>query len=209
MRLRISSIEATELTVVVLAVLASSDIVAKHLHVPIQSGTDTILKAMNRKYNLAEFEANIERIRMALPGVSITTDIIVGFPGETAEMFAESLETVKRIGFSEMHVFPYSIRNGTKAAAMSDQVPEMMKTIRVGETIVVNEELGDRYASKFEGETLEVIVERIKDGYATGHASNYLNIKFPIDMDFDEHVVKVKVTKAGYPLCEGEVVDNK
>ena len=205
-RLRISSIEATELTDEVLAVLASSDKVAKHLHVPIQSGSDAILKAMNRKYNLAEFEANIERIRAALPGVSITTDIIVGFPGETAEMFAESLEAVKRIGFSEMHVFPYSVRSGTKAARMSGQVSEIVKTLRVSEMIAINEELGRKYVSMFARFVLEVIVEKVKDGYAIGHASNYLNIKFPVDADFDKRVVSVKITKAGYPLCEGEIV---
>jgi len=206
MRIRISSIEATELTDDVLAVLATSDKIAKHLHIPIQSGSNRILKAMNRKYNLAEFEANIERIRIALPDVSITTDIIVGFPGETAEMFNESLETVKRIGFSEMHVFPYSIRNGTKAAAMPDQIPEMMKTMRVSKMIAENEKLAEKYASRFNGQILEVIVEKVTDEYATGHASNYLNIKFPVGEKFNQSIVKVKITKAGYPICEGEIV---
>jgi len=206
MRLRISSIEATELTEDVLAVLASSDRVAKHLHIPIQSGSNTILKAMNRKYELAAFETQIGRIRERLPGVSITTDLIVGFPGETDEMFTESLETVKRIGFSDMHVFPYSPRNGTKAAARSDQIPEMTKTMRVGKMMAVNETLGKKYALLFEQSPLDVIVERIKDGYATGHTSNYLHIKFPVEADFNENVVCVKVTKAGYPLCEGEVL---
>lgn len=209
MRLRISSIEATELTDDVLAVLASAGNVAKHLHVPIQSGSDQILKAMNRKYNLAHYEANIERIRAALPDVSITTDIIVGFPGETNEMFAESLETVKRIGFSEMHVFPYSVRNGTKAAAMSDQIPEIIKTMRVSEMIALNETLGSDYASKFAGETFEVIVERTKEGYATGHTSNYLNVKFKVPENFKASVVDVKIVKAGYPMCQGEIVGIK
>ena len=202
-RLRISSIEATELTEDVLAVLASSAKFAKHLHIPIQSGSNTILKAMNRKYNLAAFEANIKRIRATLPDVSITTDIIVGFPGETAEMFAKSIETVKKIGFSDMHVFPYSPRNGTKAAKMPDQISEIMKTMRVSEMIATGEELSKKYASLFNQCTLDVIVERTKDGYATGHASNYLNIKFPVDEDFDENIVKVKITKPGYPMCEG------
>ena len=206
LRLRISSIEATELTPDVLKVLASSSKIAHHLHIPIQSGSDVILKAMNRKYNLAEFEANIERIRTALPGVSITTDIIVGFPGETAENFAESLATVNRIGFSELHVFPYSVRSGTKAAGMSGQVPEMVKTMRVSEMIAVNEALGRGYADEFEGQVLDVIVERVKDGFATGHASHYLKIKFPVEAEFDKHVVKVKVMKAGYPLCVGRQV---
>lgn len=205
-RLRISSIEATELTDDVLAVLASSNVVTNHLHVPIQSGSNWVLKAMNRKYDLAKFEDNIKRIRTILPDVSITTDIIVGFPGETAEMFTESLETVKRIGFSELHVFPYSVRSGTKAAAMANQIPEIIKTMRVSEMIALNETLGNGYASKFNGQIFEVIVEGVKAGYATGHTSNYLNVKFKVPEDFEASIVDVKIVKAGYPMCQGEIV---
>jgi len=206
LRLRISSIEATELTDKVLDVLKSSDKVAKHLHIPIQSGSDAILKAMNRKYDVAEFEANMARIRKALPGISITTDLIVGFPGETDALFDESLETVKRIGFSELHVFPYSARSGTKAATMQNQVPEIKKTLRVGQMIEVNKTLAKEYATKFENQTLDVIVEGVKDGYATGHASNYLKLKFPVEANFNGSFVKAKVRKAGYPESEGELV---
>ena len=206
LRLRISSIELSEITDDVLAVLASSSKIANHLHIPLQSGSDVILKAMNRKYNIAEFEANIERIRKALPDVSITTDIIVGFPAETEEMFAQSLEAVKRIGFSELHVFPYSVRGGTLAAKMSNQVSENVKNRRVSEMLTVNEQLGKLYAPQFAGHILEVIVEKIKDGYAMGHASNYLNIKFPVTADFSENIVKIKLTKTDYPICEGMIV---
>ena len=205
-RLRISSIEMAEITADVLAVLSTSSKIAHHLHIPIQSGSDVILKAMNRKYNIAEFEANIARIRKALPDVSITTDIIVGFPGETEEMFVESLETIKRIGLSELHVFPYSVRGGTKAAKMSDQVPEIIKTMRVSEMLAVNEQLGKVYASQFVGVVFDVIVEKVKDGYGFGHASNYLHIKFKVAADFGESVVSVKLTKVDYPMCEGEIV---
>jgi len=202
-RLRISSIEITELTDAVLAILASSDKIANHLHIPLQSGSDVILKAMNRKYSIVEFEANIERIRKVMPAVSITTDMIVGFPGETDEMFGASLEAVKRLGFSELHVFPYSVRSGTLAAKMSDQIPETMKTMRVNEMIIVNEQLGKDFASRFEGDVLNVIVEKIRDGHGFGHASNYLHIKFPVEADFVGSIVRVKVIKADYPMCEG------
>lgn len=205
-RLRISSIEATQLTAEVLAVLASSDKIAHHLHIPIQSGTDEILKAMNRKYNLVEFEANIRRIRQALPGVSITTDIIVGFPGETDEHFAKSLETVKRIKFTELHVFPYSVRNGTVAAKMSNQIPEITKTMRVAAMITLGEQLAQQFAKNHENKVLDVIVERTGNGFAIGHASNYLKVKFPIPTDFSDNLVQVKITKAGYPACFGEIV---
>lgn len=205
-RIRISSIEATQLTNELLEVLASSDKIAYHLHIPIQSGSNEILTAMKRKYQLDEFEENIKRIRKIMPNVSITTDIIVGFPGETEELFAESLATVKRIEFSELHVFPYSVRTGTVAARMDNHIPEITKTMRVSQMITVGEELSRTYAKSHEGQTLEVIVEQIKDGYATGHASNYLKIKFPVGPNFDDTIANVKIIHAGYPICSGELV---
>ena len=205
-RLRISSIEATELTDEVLSVLKKSDKVANHLHIPIQSGSNAILEKMNRKYTLHEFEQHILRIREALPNVSITTDIIVGFPGETIEHVKESLETVSRIGFSEMHVFPYSSRTGTKAASMKNQVPEITKTIRVAEMIQKNEELAKRYVANFKGSIQEIIVERIKNGIATGHSSNYLKVEFPLEQEPKNGMINVKITKPGYPISEGVVV---
>ena len=205
-RIRISSIEATQLTDDVLAVFASSDKIAHHLHIPIQSGSDAILKAMRRKYTLAEFDANVARIRKALPGVAITTDIIIGFPGEDESQFKESIETVKRVGFSELHVFPYSVRNGTPAARMEQQVPEITKTMRVAEMIAVGEQLAKDFAKAHENQVQDVIVERVKDNYATGHASNYLKVKFPVTPDFDKSLVQVKITQAGYPENLGEIV---
>ena len=209
-RIRISSIEASQLTDEVIDVmLKNSQVIAEHIHVPIQAGSNDILKAMRRTYVLSEYEAKISQLRTIFPRMSITTDIIVGFPGETEENFLESIETVKRIGFAELHVFPYSLRNGTKAATMPDHVSEITKTMRVSAMIAVNEQLAKEYASNFEGEVLEVIVEKVKDGYATGHASNYLNIKFPVDADFNASVVKAKLVKAGYPMCEGEINDDR
>ncbi|MCL1991062.1 MAG: tRNA (N(6)-L-threonylcarbamoyladenosine(37)-C(2))-methylthiotransferase MtaB [Defluviitaleaceae bacterium] len=203
-RIRISSIEASQMTDDVIDVmLTHSEVIAEHIHVPIQAGSNDILKAMRRTYVLDEYEAKIEKLRAIFPRMSITTDIIVGFPGETEENFLESVETVKRIGFAELHVFPYSLRNGTKAATMPNHVSEITKTMRVSAMIAVNEQLAKEYASQFEGDVLEVIVEKIKDGYAIGHASNYLHLKCPVPADFDEAVVQMKVTKAGYPLCEG------
>ena len=207
-RIRISSIEASQMTDDVIDVmLKNSHIIAEHIHVPIQAGSDAILKAMRRTYDLAEFEKKIAQLREIFPNMSITTDIIVGFPGETEAHFLESIETVKRIGFSELHVFPYSLRNGTKAATMPDQVPEITKTMRVSRMIAVNEQLAKGYASKFVGEVFEVIVEKVKEGYAMGHASNYLNIKCPVPTDFSKSVIKVKVVRADYPICVGEVVE--
>ena len=205
-RLRISSIEASQITDEVIKVMRSNhSIIADHIHVPIQSGSDEILTAMRRTYTLAEYEEKIASLRTIFPDISITTDIIVGFPGETEENFLESIETVKRIGFAELHVFPYSLRNGTKAATMPDHVPEITKTMRVSKMIEVNDQLGKDYADKFLGDVLEVIVEKVEDGYATGHASNYLNIKFSVPDDFDKSIVKVKLQRTGYPENYGEI----
>jgi threonylcarbamoyladenosine tRNA methylthiotransferase MtaB len=206
-RIRLSSIEASQMTDKVIEImLKNSHIIAEHIHVPIQAGSNDILKAMRRTYLLDEYEVKIAQLREIFPRMSITTDIIVGFPGETEANFLESIETVKRIGFSELHVFPYSLRNGTKAATMPDHVPEITKTMRVSAMIAVNDQLAKEYASQFEGQVFDVIVEKRSDGYATGHASNYLNIKFPINEDFNESMVHVKLMKAGYPMCEGEIV---
>ena len=207
-RLRISSIEASQLTdAVVAAMLKHRNIIADHIHVPIQAGSDRILKAMRRTYVLAEYEEKIAQLRQIFPNMSITTDIIVGFPGESEADFLASLETVKRIGFAELHVFPYSLRNGTKAATMPDHVPEITKTLRVGRMLEANEQLAKNYAASFEGAVLEVIVEKIKAGVATGHASNYLNVRFPVPPDFQQEVVQVRLVRADYPLCEGVLVD--
>lgn len=207
-RIRISSIEASQMTDEVIKVmLDNAHIIADHIHVPIQAGSDAILKAMRRTYNLCEYEAKISKLREIFPNMSITTDIIVGFPGETEADFLESIETVKRIGFAELHVFPYSLRNGTKAATMPNHVPEIPKTMRVSSMIAINDQLAKIYASKFENQILEVIVEKVKNGIASGHASNYLLIEFPVDKDFEDSIVDVKITKAGYPKCEGVLID--
>ena len=121
-RLRISSIETTELNEDVLNVLRNSNIIVDHLHIPIQAGSDEILKRMNRKYDLEFFENKIKEIRSIRPNISITTDIIVGFPGETEELFNKSIETCKRIEFSKLHVFPFSERKGTKAVELDNKV---------------------------------------------------------------------------------------
>ncbi|HBQ77121.1 MAG TPA: tRNA (N(6)-L-threonylcarbamoyladenosine(37)-C(2))-methylthiotransferase MtaB, partial [Exiguobacterium sp.] len=123
-RLRISSIEASQITDEVLDVLKDSPIVVRHLHVPIQSASDTVLRRMRRKYTMAEFGERITRLKEVLPDCAITSDVIVGFPGETEEEFMETFNFINDHKFSELHVFPYSKRTGTPAAMMEDQVEE-------------------------------------------------------------------------------------
>ncbi|GAB2703575.1 tRNA (N(6)-L-threonylcarbamoyladenosine(37)-C(2))-methylthiotransferase MtaB [Paenibacillus thermoaerophilus] len=210
-RIRISSIEASQIDDEMLEVIGSSPKMCRHFHIPLQAGHDAVLKRMRRKYTTAEFERKIGLIRQAMPDVAITTDVIVGFPGETDEMFRSGYEFMERIGFSEMHVFPYSKRTGTPAARMEDQIDEEIKHARVHELIDLSERMQLAYAEKFVGQVLDVIPEReVKGagnaGWIQGYSDNYLNIRFPGDESLIGEMCRVKVTKAGVNECEGTLV---
>ncbi len=123
-RIRISSIEASQLTDEVIEVIDQSKMVVRHLHIPLQSGSNTVLKRMRRKYTMEFFAERIEKLKKALPGLAVTSDVIVGFPGETEEEFMETYDFINKHKFSELHVFPYSKRTGTPAARMDNQVDE-------------------------------------------------------------------------------------
>lgn len=210
-RLRISSIEASQLTDEVIEVLQNSEIVVNHLHIPIQSGSDTVLKRMRRKYTMAFFAERLEKLKIALPDLAVTSDVIVGFPGETEEEFMETYNFIRDHKFSELHVFPYSQRTGTPAARMEGQIDEEIKNERVHRLIALNDQLAKEYASRFEGEVLEVIPEeRFKDGdnenLYVGYTTNYLKVIFEGTEEMVGQLVKVKITKAGYPYNEGQFV---
>ena len=210
-RLRISSIEASQLTDEVIDVLRIYSIVVRHLHIPIQSGSDTVLKRMRRKYTMEFFAERLDRFREALPELAITSDVIVGFPGETEEEFMDTYNFIRDHRFSELHVFPYSKRTGTPAARMENQVDENIKNERVHRLIELNDQLAKQYASSFEGEVLEVIPEekyklnpdgRLYEGYT----DNYLKVVFQADESMIGKIVEVKIAKAGYPYNEGQYV---
>lgn len=210
-RLRISSIEASQLTDEVIDVLRKSNIVVNHLHIPIQSGSDTVLKRMRRKYTMAFFSERITKLAEALPNLAVTSDVIVGFPGETEEEFMETYNFIRDHKFSELHVFPYSKRTGTPAARMEDQVDEEIKNERVHRLIALNDQLAKEYAARFENEVMEVIPEeRFKEGenanLYVGYTDNYLKVVFEGTEDMIGKLVKVKITKAGYPYNEGQFV---
>lgn len=211
-RLRISSIEASQLTDEVIQVLKESKIVVNHLHIPIQSGSDTVLKRMRRKYTMEFFSERLRKLEDALPDLAVTSDVIVGFPGETEEEFMETYNFIKDHQFSELHVFPFSPRTGTPAARMEDIfVDEEVKNERVHRLITLNDQLAKQYASRFEEEVLDVIPEeRFKDAEGgnlyVGYTTNYLKIVFEGNEDMVGKLVKVKLTKAGYPYNEGQFV---
>lgn len=213
-RIRISSIEASQITDEVIDVLMSSPKFCRHLHVPLQAGDDDVLKRMRRKYTVEEYAERIARIRERWPEVAITTDVIVGFPGETDEMFENGYNYMKSIGFSEMHVFPYSQRTGTPAARMTDQVDEELKNERVHKLIDLSEEMQLAYGNNFVGQELTVIPEREAkgaegQGLLSGYTDNYLNVVFPGDPSLIGSVVRVRVTEAGVNECKAERIEVK
>lgn len=177
LRIRISSIEITELNDKFLNMLSTNKKVCDHLHIPLQAGSDEILKRMNRKYDLKYYEEKIKKIRMIRPDISITTDIIVGFPYETDKLFNETLEFSRKMNFSKIHVFPYSIRLGTSAANMPNQVDEKVKKERVKKLMDLSEVMEKEYYNKFVGKELDILVEECDNNVSIGHSSNYLMIR--------------------------------
>ena len=202
-RLRISSIEITEINDRVIDVIKNNDILVDHMHIPLQSGSDTILRAMNRKYDINYFIDKINVLRDIRPNISITTDVIVGFPGETDDLFLETVSNIKKIGFTKLHVFPYSRRSGTVADKMGNQNDECVKKKRVKVLLDLSKELEISYMNKFIGKTVSFIPEVIKDGYLIGHTGNYLLIKYKGDnLDHESHDVMIESIE--YPYCIGK-----
>lgn len=184
-RIRLSSVEITELNEKFMEMLKVNKKFCDHLHIPLQAGSDEILKAMNRKYDLNYFFSKIAEIKSIRPDISITTDIIVGFPGETEEMFNTTYETAKRVGFSKIHVFPYSKRNGTAASRMKE-VSSQEKTNRVHKLLELSNMLEREYNSNFHNKKVKVLIEEIKNGHSIGHTSNFLKIEIPEILEENE-----------------------
>lgn len=206
-RLRISSIEITEINNRIIDIIRNNNILVDHMHIPLQSGSDTILKLMNRKYDINYFINKINQLRAIRPDISITTDVIVGFPGETDELFLETIENIKKINFSKLHVFPYSVREGTKASVMPNQVDEITKKKRAHQLLALSKQLENNYMNKFINQELDFIAETFKDGFLFGHTGNYLLIKVKGDKNLLNKVVKVKIKENNYPylmsnLCQ-------
>ena len=194
-RLRISSIEESEIDDKFIKLLKEKDNIANHLHMPLQSGSPSVLKRMRRKYNVNDFINKVEKIREARPDIAITTDVIVGFPGETEEEFNETVDFIKRVNFVELHVFPFSAREGTPAYDMPDQVDAQIKAKRVQILLELSEQLKENYRKQFIGKELEVIVEEKnkQTGLMIGHSSNYLLLEDDLPESSVGKIVKIKV----------------
>ena len=203
-RLRISSIEITELNDRVLSIIKDNDVIVDHLHIPMQAGSDEILKLMNRKYDLDYYYKKIEQIRKIRPMISITTDVIVGFPGEDEKLFEKTIETCKKIGFVKIHVFPFSLRNGTKAEELPNHLSNEEKKKRSRKLLEVSKELENNYFSKFIGKSESVLIEQYKDGYSYGHTGNFLNVKIEGKLEHNKFY-DVLITDISYPYCIGKI----
>ncbi len=206
-RLRISSIEITEINDDVMEVIKENNILVDHMHIPLQSGSDAVLKRMNRKYDKEYFINKIKKLRKIRPNISITTDVIVGFPGETKEEFEETIETIKKIEFTKLHVFPYSKREGTKAAIMDGQVDENIKKKRVKILLQLSKELEYNYMKKFIGKKVIFIPEMAKEEYIIGHTGNFLNVKYRGNKNDLNKDIEVKINNIEYPYCIGSTID--
>ena len=204
-RIRISSVEITELDDKFLETLKSSKKIVNHIHIPIQSMCDKTLKNMNRKYDVEYFFNKIEKIRSIRPNIAITSDVIVGFPGETDEDFNITKENIKKLRITELHVFPYSIRKGTRAASMI-QVDGNIKKKRVKELINLSEELKNNYYKSLIGTTEKLLVEKYLDGYLIGHLSNYGLIKVKSEKELLNEIIDVKLIDYKDDIFIGEIV---
>ena len=204
-RLRISSIEITEINDRVMDIINNNDVLVDHMHIPLQSVSNEILKLMNRKYDINYFINKVKKLRTIRPNMSITTDVIVGFPNETEELFDETIDNIKKINFTKLHVFPYSRREGTKANLMDNQIDNHIKKQRAHILIELSKQLELDYMNKFLNQNIDFIPETYKDGYLYGHTGNYLSIKSKGNKDLLNKIVNVTIENIEYPYCIGNV----
>jgi threonylcarbamoyladenosine tRNA methylthiotransferase MtaB len=180
-RIRLSSIEINEITDSLLNLVAGSNRIARHLHIPLQSGSNRILEKMGRPYDMEYFMGKIKRIIKLIPGITLTTDVIAGFPSESEPDFNDTVRAVREINFSRVHVFKYSPRKFTPAASMENQVPEEIKNVRSLALRNIAMEAREKFINLNAGETLQVVVERtgMAGNYGSGMSENYIKVYFP------------------------------
>lgn len=210
-RVRFMTSHPKDLSDALIEVLASSDKICRHLHLPLQSGSDRILQKMNRHYTKAHYLNLVEKIKKACPDISLTTDIIVGFPGETEKDFLETMDVVEKVGFDSAFTFIYSKRTGTPAASMPDQVPEDVIKDRFDRLLSLVQEKAAKSSGRFEGMTVPVLVEDVNDHDAsmvTGRMSQNILVHFPGSKDLIGRIVNVRLlcSKGFYYI--GELTDH-
>lgn len=208
-RIRLSSIEPTIMTEEFVFELSKLEKVCHHFHLSLQSGCNETLKRMNRRYTTDEYREIVNRIRKYMTDVSITTDIMVGFPGETDEEFKKTMEFVKEIGFGQIHVFKYSPRKGTPASKYKDQVSSNIKNSRSEKLIDLARESMIKYHQKFIDATRKVLFERPaedREGYYEGLTDNYIRVLCPSNEDLEGKIKEVKLKEISEEIMIGEVL---
>lgn len=207
-RIRLSSLEPRHVTPHLMELLQHHPKVCRHLHLSLQSGSQGVLERMKRAYTAGEYREVVRELRTRIPDLGLTTDIIVGFPSETEAEHAESLAFVREMGFHRLHVFPYSARKGTPAAAMGGQVARTVKERRTHEMIALGRELALEFAGRMTGKTYAVVAERevhTEDGWLEGYTDNYVRVKFRGGDELQNCLVPVKITAIDEGLCTGEM----
>ena len=206
-RVRLGSLESVEVEPRLLELMANEPRLCKHLHLPLQSGCDKILQAMHRPYDTARFTQLLQQIRAQVPDVAITTDIIVGFPGETEEDFATTLAFAEKCGFAKMHIFPYSKRKGTPAEKMPNQVDEAVKGERAARLAAVDEKLHQAMLKQMVGKTEEVLFEQPVDAvHMEGLCGPYLRVVVPGTEELSNTIAKGRITGIVDDWLTGELV---
>ena len=203
MRLRLGSLEPRTITEEFCRRAAALPGLCPHFHLSMQSGCDATLRRMNRKYDSKRYKESVDLLNVYFDRPAITTDLIVGFPGETEEEFAATLDFVRSCGFAEMHIFPYSIRTGTPAAEM-EQVPKAVKEERAARAAAVAEELHQRYLSGCVGQVYPVLYEQPYEGIWHGHAPNYMTVTATAAEELHNRVIPTRITGAAEGLLTGE-----
>jgi len=194
-RLRLSSVEPNTITRELLEVLKTSGKYQDHFHVPLQSGSDEVLKEMRRKYDVAFYKDTIKMIKEYFPHCSIGADVIVGHPGETDDQFQKTYELLNELPITHFHVFPYSKRKNTTAAKMDNQIQSGLKKDRVKTLITLGESKLAEFSKKMIGKDSKVLFEREKDGYFEGYTSNYVRVKIKSDKNLKNTIVSMKLTE--------------
>lgn len=204
-RIRLSSIEINEITDGIIDLIKNNNVMAKHLHIPLQSGSNKILKDMNRLYDTKYFINRVNEIREEIPDISITTDLIVGFPGETDELFKETIDTLNKIKFTKIHTFPYSRRSGTKADTMPNQVDGNIKKCRVKEVLSLSDKYELAFYKQKIGNIYNGIIETRKDGKKIVITSNYIPVEVSTNLENNQEVT-IKLHTVNESEIKGEII---
>lgn len=218
-RLRLGSLESVEVEERLLNLMAQDKRLCPHLHLPLQSGCDKVLKDMRRPYGTEKFKTLLEQIRKRVPGVAVTTDVIVGFPGETEADFAATCRFVKQCAFAKMHIFPYSMRKGTPAAARKDQIPENVKKQRAEKLAELDHEMQHAFFAENTGKDHTVLVEQVisettagggdvnsEANLIEGLTENYIRVELPGNADICGKIVGIRITEPLIDKCRGIIL---